>query len=270
MHPPLGSSRACLGAFMGCIGVGGGGGATCDGDGLRQRVGQHTTARQGLQRMWGLGLMLRGCKEWQGRRNYTYRHARPTETGGPNPPPTLVQATPMYTIITVPTPTAAWTRAWLAHNTYNCRHTRAQARCAEMGNSGCIRRKRKKILVHQQGATCAEIGKCDDKPMPYVAALDFVHNQITYNYYGPYADCSLDKGVAYTMGGLNGTPASPTALHTACTTLYPTSLYGTPPPSPTALHTACTTLYPTSLYGTPPPLYKLRQCTHLLRSLRLL
>ena len=41
-----------------------------------------------------------------------------------------------------PTPTAAWTRAWLAHNTYICQHTRAQATCAEIGNSGpmgCIR-----------------------------------------------------------------------------------------------------------------------------------
>ena len=26
---------------------------------------------------------------------------------------------PLYTIITVPTPTVAWTRAWLARNTYN-------------------------------------------------------------------------------------------------------------------------------------------------------
>ena len=55
---------------------------------------------------------------------------------------------------------------------------------------------KKKFLVHQQGAACAEIGKCDDKPMSYVAALHFVHN-----YYGPYAYCSLDKGVAYTRGG---------------------------------------------------------------------
>ena len=39
---------------------------------------------------------------------------------------------------------------------------------------------KKKILVHQQGATCAEIGKYDDKPMSYVAALHFVRNQITY------------------------------------------------------------------------------------------
>ena len=40
--------------------------------------------------------------------------------------------------------------------------------------------KEKKVLVHQQGATCAEIGKCDDKPMSYVARLHFVRNQITY------------------------------------------------------------------------------------------
>ena len=31
--------------------------------------------------------------------------------------------------------------------------------------------KTKKFLVHQQGTTCAEIGKCDGKPMSYVAAL---------------------------------------------------------------------------------------------------
>ena len=30
-----------------------------------------------------------------------------------SPPPPFVKATPMYTIITVPTPTVAWTRAWL-------------------------------------------------------------------------------------------------------------------------------------------------------------
>ena len=39
---------------------------------------------------------------------------------------------------------------------------------------------KKKFLVHQQGATCAEIGKCDEKPMSYVAALHFVRNQIAY------------------------------------------------------------------------------------------
>ena len=35
---------------------------------------------------------------------------------------------------------------------------------------------KKRFLVHQQGATCAEIGKCDDKPMSYVATLVFVRN----------------------------------------------------------------------------------------------
>ena len=34
--------------------------------------------------------------------------------------------------------------------------------------------KTKKFLVHQQGATCAEIGKCDDKAMSYVATLHLV------------------------------------------------------------------------------------------------
>ena len=42
------------------------------------------------------------------------------------PPPPLVQATPLYTIITVPTPSVAWARAWLAHkhttsDTHMCR-----------------------------------------------------------------------------------------------------------------------------------------------------
>ena len=58
----------------------------------------------------------------------------------PPPPAPVVYATPMYTIITVPTPTVAWTRAWLARNTYNCRHTHAHATCAEIGNSGPIER----------------------------------------------------------------------------------------------------------------------------------
>ena len=61
--------------------------------------------------------------------------------------------------------------------THTC--TRAQDTCAEIDNSGpmgCIRLKQNKFLVHQQGATCAEIGKCDDKPMSYVAALHFVRN----------------------------------------------------------------------------------------------
>ena len=35
---------------------------------------------------------------------------------------------------------------------------------------------KKKTLVHQQGPTCAEICKCDNKPMSYVATLHFVHN----------------------------------------------------------------------------------------------
>ena len=106
----------------------------------------------------------------------------------------------------------------------------------------------------------------------------------------------------------NTPPTFPTALHTRCTTQYPTSLYGTPlPPSPqhctpavlhvtppafmkhptpfphstahqvyytvphqplwntpptfpTALHTRCTTQYPTSLYRTPLPPSP-QQCT---------
>ena len=39
-------------------------------------------------------------------------------------PPPFVIATPKYGINTVPTPTVAITRAWLAHDTYNYRHTR--------------------------------------------------------------------------------------------------------------------------------------------------
>ena len=65
---------------------------------------------------------------------------------------------------------------------------------------GCIRLEKKNFLVHQQGATCAEIGKCDDKPMSYAAALPPPPPCISYanvrNYYSPYAQCSLDKGVA--------------------------------------------------------------------------
>ena len=40
--------------------------------------------------------------------------------------------------------------------------------------------KEQKSLVHQPGATCAEIGKCDDKTMSSVATLHFVRNKITY------------------------------------------------------------------------------------------
>ena len=42
------------------------------------------------------------------------------------------------------------------------------------------------------------------KPMSYVAALHLVPNQIRSqipNQYGPYARCTLDKGVAFTKGG---------------------------------------------------------------------
>ena len=39
-------------------------------------------------------------------------------------PPPFVIATPKYGMNTVPTPTVAITRAWLAHDTYNYRHTR--------------------------------------------------------------------------------------------------------------------------------------------------
>ena len=39
-------------------------------------------------------------------------------------PPPFVIATPKYGINTVPTPTVAITRAWLAHDTYNYQHTR--------------------------------------------------------------------------------------------------------------------------------------------------
>ena len=46
------------------------------------------------------------------------------------------------------------------------------------------------------------IGKRDDKPMSDAAALHLVRNQIyVHNYHGPYAYCSLDKGVAYKEGG---------------------------------------------------------------------
>ena len=37
-------------------------------------------------------------------------------------PPPLVLATLKFQINTVPTPTVAWTRPWLAHDTYNYQH----------------------------------------------------------------------------------------------------------------------------------------------------
>ena len=40
------------------------------------------------------------------------------------PPPPFVTATPKHGIATIPTPIVAITRAWLAHDTYNYRHTR--------------------------------------------------------------------------------------------------------------------------------------------------
>ena len=61
------------------------------------------------------------------------------------------------------------------------------------------------VEVGKDSQTCPwlhVIGKRDDKPMSYVAALHLVPNQnYVHNYYGPYAYCSLDKGVAYTRGG---------------------------------------------------------------------
>ena len=52
----------------------------------------------------------------------TVHHPCPWE--GKKLPPPFVIATPKYGINTVPTPTVAITRAWLAHDTYNYRHTR--------------------------------------------------------------------------------------------------------------------------------------------------
>ena len=76
----------------------------------------------------------------------------------------------MYTIITVPVPAVAWPRARLAHNTYNCRHTRAQATCAEIGNSrtmGCIRLKNNPIFELPRLANCISglYGKKERKPV---------------------------------------------------------------------------------------------------------
>ena len=65
-------------------------------------------------------------------------------------------------------------------------------------------KKKKTFLVPQQGATGAEIGKCDDKPISYVATLHFVRNyQITYKIITlPTPTVAwADKGVAYTGGG---------------------------------------------------------------------
>ena len=65
-----------------------------------------------------------------------------------------------------------------------------------------------------------------------------------------------------TLGVLHGTPLAfmehPSPLpHSTAHQVYYTvphqPLWNTPPPFPTALHTRCTTRYPTSLYGTPLP-----------------
>ena len=60
-------------------------------------------------------------------------------------PPPFVIATPKYGINTVPMPTVAITRAWLAHDTYNYRHTRERMHGDRMKNSifergaqGCV------------------------------------------------------------------------------------------------------------------------------------
>ena len=66
---------------------------------------------------------------------------------------------------------------------------------------GCIRLKKKKTLVHQQGATCAEIGKCDDKPMSYVATLHFVDNQITCKIITPPTPTVDWTRAKFTQGG---------------------------------------------------------------------
>ena len=51
------------------------------------------------------------------------------------------------------------------------------------------------------------IGKREDKPMSYVAALHLVRNKnYVHDYYGPYAYCSLDQGVAYTRGWVGTLP----------------------------------------------------------------
>ena len=65
---------------------------------------------------------------------------------------------------------------------------------------GCIRQK-KKILVHQQGATCAEIGKCDSKPMSmwlhYISYVIKLRTQLSRS----LRLLCLDKGAAYTKKG---------------------------------------------------------------------
>ena len=66
----------------------------------------------------GHGLWLLGAGD-----TAVLRWAMHSRWGASTPPPPFVIATPKYGINTVPTPTVAWTRAWLAHDTYNYRHT---------------------------------------------------------------------------------------------------------------------------------------------------
>ena len=50
-------------------------------------------------------------------------------------PPPFVIATPKYGINTVPTPTVAITKAWLAHDTYNYRHGMSAPPAPGMGTA---------------------------------------------------------------------------------------------------------------------------------------
>ena len=109
----------------------------------------------------------------------THIHGNTARHHAPPPP----KCTPMYTIIMVPTPTVPWTRAGL-HATHTTADTHVRRphvlNLAIQDLWDASDQKKIKFLVHQQGATCAEIGKCDDTPMSYVAALHFVRNSITY------------------------------------------------------------------------------------------
>ena len=53
------------------------------------------------------------------------------------PPPPLYKLRQCNTIAPVPTPTVPWTRAWLARNTYNCRHT---LKSANVTTNPCLMR----------------------------------------------------------------------------------------------------------------------------------
>ena len=120
----------------------------------------------------------------------------------------------MYTFSMVPTPSCSLDKGVAcAQHIELPTHTCGGATCAETSNSaplGCIRLK-KTLLVYQQVPHVLKLAFQDlwdasnEKkfPVPFRTKLNYAHN-----YYGPYACCSLDKGVAYTREGGGGTAYS--------------------------------------------------------------